>query len=207
MNRILKLTTIKNKELEKYFDQAMSELRELFGINWVYNTPALIIIDDRKTLDNFKGQETEDWQIGFCMGRKAVVIINPENIEKESIHKYSDEDVYRLIKHELCHCFYHVATSKSSPKWLTEGLSIYASGQIDKKKHIEKFTDFLESKKNYFEWGHSVRVLIEKYGIERVIEFVKSLKGTRDDEFEKIFEDFFDIKLSYNTFNKLLENS
>jgi len=204
MNRILKLTTIKNKKLEKYYDQAMSELKELFDINWVYNTPALIIIDDRKTLDDFEGQKTEDWQVGFCLGTQAVVIINPDNIEKESIHKYSDKETYMLIKHELCHCYYQVATSKNGPRWLTEGLSIYASGQIDKKKHIEKFTDFLESKKNYFEWGHSVRVLVEEYGIEKIIEFVKSLKGTKDNEFEKIFEDFFGIKLSYDAFNELL---
>jgi len=204
MNRILKLTTIKNKKLEKYYDQAMSELKELFDINWVYNTPALIIIDDRKTLDDFEGQKTEDWQVGFCLGIQAVVIINPDNIEKESIHKYSDKETYMLIKHELCHCYYQVATSKNGPRWLTEGLSIYASGQIDKKKHIEKFTDFLESKKNYFEWGHSVRVLVEEYGIEKIIEFVKSLKGTKDNEFEKIFEDFFGIKLSYDAFNELL---
>jgi len=204
MNRILKLTTIKDKKLEKYYDQAMFELKELFDINWIRNTPSLIVIDDRKTLDNFEGKKTENWQVGFCLGTQAVVIINPDNIEKESIHKYSDEETYMLIKHELCHCFYQVATSKNGPRWLTEGLSINASGQIDKKERIEKFTDFLESKKNYFEWGHSVRVLMEEYGIERVIEFVKSLKGTKDDEFEKIFFFFFGTKLSYDTFNKLL---
>jgi len=205
MNRILKLTTIKNKKLEKYYDQAMSELKELFDINWIYNTPALYIVDDRKTLNNVMGKETADWTVGFTLEEAAVVILNPDNIEKESIHKYSDEETYMLIKHELCHCFYQVATGKNGPRWLTEGLSIYASGQINKKKHIEKFTDFLESKKNYFEWGHSVRVLVEEYGIEKIIEFVKSLKGTEDDEFEKIFEDFFGIKLSYDAFNELLD--
>ncbi len=204
MTKPINLKIMKNKKLEDHFNRSMKELRKVFGINWVYNTPSFLVVEDRQTMDALEGRETPKWKVGYNMGRDAIVILGPKNYERDSIHKYSDEDMRRLIKHELCHAFYSLAAGNHHPRWLTEGLSLNLADEVDRYAKVEVFKDFIESDKNYREWAWAVKVLIDKYGIDKIIEFVKSLKEVSDDDFSKHFENFFGSKLSYKNFNKLL---
>jgi len=62
---------------------------------------------DRETINRLRGKETEDWIVGW-VNKTDVYVLDKENYEKESNHKYSDEEYFRLIKHELAHSFFRL---------------------------------------------------------------------------------------------------
>jgi len=62
-------------------------------------------VDDRKSINLLKEQDTEDWVVGWSMGRTAVCILNPKNMSKESSHDGATYNIEHLVKHELCHSF------------------------------------------------------------------------------------------------------
>lgn len=126
---IYQIQTINNPKLEKFYEDSMAELDSFFKLNWKRNRPNLILIPDRKTINALKGKETENWVVGWTE-KTNIYLLSNENYEKESNHKYSDEEYRALIKHELTHCFSDIITgSNKKPVWLLEGISIFLSGQ------------------------------------------------------------------------------
>jgi hypothetical protein len=211
MNKIFKIITKKySSNVENFYKKAMKELKDFYIINWNENTPVLFLVDSRKDYDVLINQNTENWEVGRHIGENKILLITPESYEKESIHKYSDEEYFFLIKHELSHLFYNIFSQGQRPVWLDEGFAIFTSGELKKKTKINEFKNFLDyyshsDEKIYKESGFAVQVLIEKFGKNKVLDFLKKLPKIEDEkEFKKSFEGYFGFKPDYKAFNNLI---
>ena len=188
-----------DKSLEKIYDKSMKELDNFFGLNWKYNKPKLFLVRDRNTIDKLHGTKTENWIVGW-VNNIDVFILDKNNYEKESCHKYSDDEYSRLIKHELAHAFAKVFSGifnkPIQPDWLWEGVAIYLSGQNKTKKKPLQLKGFLQHYSNenkdssvYNESGFAVEFLVKNYGKQRLLELIKSLKEINsEEEFIKKFK-------------------
>ena len=92
-------------DVDEVFKNSIKELNEFFEINWIENFPELVIVPDRKKIDELMGRKTEDWMVGW-IGKNKVYALDSKNYEKESCHKYSEDEYSKLIKHELSHCYF-----------------------------------------------------------------------------------------------------
>ncbi len=208
MSSVFKVTSIENKKLQKYKDKAIEELNEFFDKKWVYNTPKIFIVDDRKTINLLKEQETEDWVVGWSWGRMAIYILNPNNISKESCHDGSKYNIEHLIKHELCHSFFQMTFGRSNFTWINEGVSVYVAGQLDKYGMPLEFNGFLDGKKVYQESGNAIKLILDNFGKKTLFEFLKKQSGIEDnDELKSVFKDVFKADLTYSFFNTLKDKS
>lgn len=198
---IFQIEPMENNELEQVYERAMEELGEFYGFTWGRNRPQIIILNDRKAIDKIKGTKTEPWLVGFAMRGSIVYLLKKENFATESSHVYSDEKYAALLKHELAHLFFQIASkNQKAPVWLNEGVSLYLADQLKWKKQPEKFESFLDFASNggkgvYSESGFVIKLLVEKFGKEKLIELIKS-----PNEFSKIFG--FD--LTFEKINELL---
>jgi len=206
MSSVFKLTPLKQPRLQKYKEEAMKELNNFFEMDWKRNTPKILVLDDRETIDLFRGEESKDWVVGWSMGSSAACILNPENIEKESSHR-KDYDIEKLIKHEFTHAFFNSRFGRSKFPWVSEGIAIYLAEQLDKYKMPREFTGFLEgkdSKKIYKESGNAIKLLIDKFGKKKLFEFFSKQKEVQNPKtLEKVFKEVYGDDLNYKFFNKL----
>lgn len=202
---------IKDKFIESVYKEAMKDLGAFYGIRWNIDTPRIIIVDDRETIDVLCGKTTEPWLVGWANGRRAVFILNRKNLTKESNHTYSKKYYTGLIKHELSHLFFNILSGhRKSPVWLCEGTAIYTSGQIKLKKRPTKLVSFLEfydksGRAAYNEAGFAVEALVKEYGKDKLLKLVKALKTiTSQKQFNNAFNNIYGFKLDYKTINNLL---
>ncbi len=211
MSNIYNINTIKsdNKKIQDFYDRAMKELIQFYGINWIDNTPVIYVVGSRKDFNIMAGYDTEDWEVGKAYDDNKLLLFSPDSYEKESTHKYSDNEYYSLIKHELSHLFFNIFSTSGEPAWLNEGFAIYTSGQSSKKERPKEYRNFLkyystEDKYVYSESGFVVEGLIKKYGKDRVVGFLKRLCDVNsEDSFKKEFEEYFGIELGYGSINGL----
>ncbi len=191
----------------------MKELNDFYGINWIHHIPTLAVVEDRKTIDLVRGKKTEDWMIGWInTNTRIVYILDRDNMEKESCHKYTPESYYRLIKHELSHCFSSIISDRSTrPDWLWEGLAGYTSEQNLEKNIPKKFKTFLGFYDKsgigvYAESGFAIQILVERFGKKKLFKLIRKLKGIKSrSDFDSLFKTIYGFKPSYAEFNKLLK--
>lgn len=205
----LNVSDFKDEFIENVYRKAMEDLREFFGVNWIKNTPQIFIVNDRAAIDTLNAKKTEPGFVGWANSRN-IFLLDRKNLEKESSHKYSDEYYSSLIKHELSHLFYKIVSEgKTNPRWLSEGVAIYASGQIKLKPKPEKFTNFLEfydhtAGETYAESGFVVKLLVEKFGKEKLLSLIKQLKNAENEEqFNSLFHKIYGFRISYEYLNGL----
>lgn len=210
---IYKIIPTKNDFLEKVHTESIADLNKFYEIDWVYNLPKIITVNDRKTIDLLRQRKTEAWEVGWADG-KSIYVLDKENFEKESSHKYSDETYSALVKHELSHCFYHILSNNvPKPIWLNEGVAIYTSGQNQFKKRPTEFKKFLQFYNEgggdvYSEAGFVVETLIKKYGKVKLLELIKRLENTKsENDFTVLFKTIYDFEPAYENFNNLLKET
>ncbi|MBN1162402.1 hypothetical protein JXA34_01520 [Patescibacteria group bacterium] len=210
MAMIFKLTKHSDNLISELFEKAIKELISFYKFNWVQNQPKVYIIDSREDINSVYGKDTQDWLIGWSDGR-SIYLLNPENIEKESNHKYSDDLYFKLIKHELSHLFYKLVTNTDKPSWLNEGVATYVSGQVNEGTDFSNLSKFLEDPKEvgsaiYKEAGFALLLLSKEFGDEKILQYIKEIKGYRtSDEIRLKFQSVFDRDLTYDSFNMLLK--
>ncbi|MFA6297295.1 MAG: hypothetical protein WC629_01905 [Candidatus Paceibacterota bacterium] len=204
---IYKITSTNDTYLETIFKESLDDLNTFYEIDWQHHLPNIIVVDDRKTINLLKGEETEPWIIGWSEG-KTIYILNKDNFETESNHKYNHAEYSAFVKHEMSHSFFSALSGgRWKPVWLNEGVAIYTSGQNNFKQKPGEFKHFLESydrgnKEIYSEAGFIVEFLIEKYGKEKLLTLIKNLKNYPTKElFEQGFEKEYGFALSYEGFN------
>jgi hypothetical protein len=209
---VLEIKKVKDKFLDKVYEETMNEFNNFFELRWETNKPSIIKVPDRETIDHVYGRKTEDWIVGWA-SEKEVFVLDRKNYEKESCHKYSDEEYIALVKHEISHLYISILTRGGFiPNWLNEGICIYISGQNKFKKSPESFKIFLKyfgsvDQNIYGESGFAIELLIKKYKKEKLIKFLNELKDVKNKkEFVKKFEKIYKVPLEYKTFNKFLEN-
>ena len=148
--------------------------------------------------------------------RSAVYILDINKFKLESSHKKRSKQEYlKLLKHELSHLFFTVLVRKGyCPIWLWEGLPLYTSGQYLSSGKIKEFSEFLsfydsfaskDGKKSvYTESGFFIKVLVEKFGKEKLLKFLKSLRKVKNKkEFNDLFFKTYKFKLNYREANKM----
>lgn len=215
---LLELKTVKNTKLEKDYQKMMSELNEFYDINWIHHTPDVIFVDSREQIDSYWGKKTNPYIVGWInSSNRTVYVLKNEKMESESAHKKHTEEKYNaLIKHELSHSFTKIESGDADwiPKWLWEGISIYASGDLSFKKRIEKFETFLEYYNDgfadgvYKESGFVVELLVNRFGKEKLLTLIKNLKNYQSkDKFELAFKKLYGFKPNYKKFNLLLNET
>ena len=203
MKSVFKVTITEDAVLQEYKDTAIQELNEFFEKKWVFNTPKVFIVDDRKTIDLLKEEKTEDWVVGWSWGRNAIFILNPKNISKESCHDGSKYNIKHLIKHELCHSFFQMTFGQCKFMWINEGVSLYVAGQLENYERPKKFDGFLDENKIYQESGYAIKLIIDNFGKEKLFEFLKNQSNISGlEELNSLFEKIFGAKLDYFFFNK-----
>jgi len=206
---VFEINKIDNSKLDKVYEKSMEELDSFFELGWKYNRPNLILVPNRKTIDSLKGKETENWVVGWTSGN-TVYMLSDENYETESNHKYSDEEYFALLKHELAHCFSHIISGFcQKPIWLLEGISIFLSGQLKLRPKPENYSRFIEfhekgGKGVYSESGFAVEFLVKKYGKEKLLQLLKKAKESNSKkDFADLFKSIYDFELSYDNFEVL----
>jgi hypothetical protein len=206
----LKLSKTKDEFIDKIFEECMDELKEFFRINWTRNRPSIIIFENRETLNELKGSETDDWNVGFATNNK-IYLLDRKNFEKESCHKYSDEDYKKLLKHELVHLYYDIFSKGAHyPRWFDEGLAVFLSGQV-KDKVVEKFEKFLDyfnkgGDNIYSEGGYAIKVLIDNFGQDKLFGLIKDISSLQTEEkFSEKFKEIYGEDPSYEFFNSLIK--
>ena len=207
---IFQIESKEDKIVNEIFGESMDDLNTFYEINWVHHLPKIIIVNDRESIDLLKGQKTEDWLVGWSEG-KTVYVLDRDNLEKESSHKYNPDEYKALIKHEISHSFYHILSNNQyKPVWLCEGTAIYTSGQNKFKKKPEKFKEFLEfyekgGSEVYKESGFVVQMLVEKFGKQKLLEIISESRNARTEkEFRELFLAKYGFELTYEEVNKYL---
>jgi len=208
---MLKACLYQEENLKNLFQKSLVEVEAFFDIIKPYNKPVFILLENRKSINYAYGQETGDWVVGWNHG-KYIFLLNPKNYEKESKHKYSDEEYSQLIKHEITHYIYNALVGTNNPRWLLEGIGMVASGQIEKyKEKPTEFKSFLYyynkmDSKIYKESGFLVKILFDKFGKEKLLGFIKTLRGNKNpQDVEKSFKEVYNLDLNYPNMNKLLK--
>ena len=206
MTNFFNLTKIEDPQLESYYERSMQELNDFFGIKWKHHTPVVFVVNDRDTINILHGEETGEWIVGWVAGGSIVFVLNKDKFGEHSVHKYDDNDYYKLIKHEFAHLFFKVITgNKTGPKWLWEGVSILVSGQAEKWNKPTEFKGFLDGKDVYIESGYALQLLTEKYGKDQLLQFLNAYKDF-DGDINVLFKETYSLDLNYGTFNGLLKD-
>jgi hypothetical protein len=199
------------KFLEKIYNQATEELNDFFELNWEKNKPRIFLVKDRKSINKLMERKTQDWIVGW-VNKMDVFVLDKDNYEKESCHKYSEKEYFNSIKHELAHVFTQVFSGifnkQIQPDWLWEGVAIYLSNQNKTKRRPLKLKEFLRyySHKNknssvYNESGFAVEFLVKNFGKQKLLNLIKSLKDIDSEEkFAKKFKEIYGFELNYKNF-------
>lgn len=196
---------IERKKLDKLLKQTIIEYQAFYRLK-LNRKINLFLVEDRETIDLLKGKKTEDWFVGWA-SRDSIFLLNNDNYEKESKHKYSEEKYFSLLKHELAHCFtYILIESFKRPIWLAEGVSIFLSGQNKFRKTPERFEIFIDvydklDNRVYNEAGFAVEFLVKNYGKSKLLKLLKKSKESKSKkDFGRIFKEIYGFELKYSNF-------
>lgn len=204
---IFNIKSFNNKNLEKSFNNSMNELDKFFKLGWNTNKPNIILVEDRKTIDKLLQRKTQRWIVGWSRGND-IYLLNYKNYNKESSNIYSEKEYFKLLKHELAHCFSNIISNYASkPAWLLEDISIYLSDQNKSRKRPKELSNFIEfyecnyDANIYDESGFAVEFLVKNHGIDKIILLLKRLKEAKNKEESKIlFREIYGFKLIYDNF-------
>ncbi len=203
---ILKAKPIEDELIEDSYIEGMKVFNDFWGINWINNTPDVIVLESREDIDKVYGKKTQSWVRAWARNR-TVYILSFDNITTESSHSDSKEEYQATIRHEIGHLFTNIVTNgESIPKWLNEGISTYLADQLLFNKKPDAFTGFLESnqtnhKPAYVEGGYVVELLLTNFGKAKFIDFVKSL-GTNES-----FKRIYGFELTYDNINIIYKSN
>jgi len=214
---IFKIKPEKDKFVEKIYSKSMKELSKFYDLNWKYNKPVIIFVNNRKEIDSLYGAKTEEWLVAWN-DKNKIFLLNPKNYKKDSNHIYNEKEYKARIKHELSHAFFGMKTRRSNykPLWLNEGIAIFTSGQNKFRKKIlkfEKFLNFHDKSSNeegsvYEEAGFVINLLVKKFGEERLMKLIESLDNVKNKkDFEKSFKKIYGFSIGYDKLNNLLEGN
>ena len=210
---IFELKEKKDKFLEEAYEKAMEELNNFFGIKWRKNRPPVFVWKDINQL-NFFYENNVPKYLGACIRYFSIYLPTLEVFKKRLKFKKDYEEKYKIIfKHELCHLFFKKYSNQinASPVWLTEGVSIFVSGELKYKKSISKFKTFLyffqkEGLGVYGESGFAVELLIKNFGKQKILKLIKSLSTAKTKtDFNKLFKKIYGEEPTYAFFNNLLK--
>ena len=188
----------------------INELNYFFDSNINLNDLGIFFVSSRKMIDFLAGKKTQDWVTALTNNNNRILILDRENFEKESCHKYNEKYYNSLLKHEIVHIFTFSLYKLIFSDWLIEGIAIYLSGQNkyrEQPKKFERFISYWEGSGGglYEESGFAIQVLIEKYGKKKFLKLLGKLKENHSQEyFNKKFNEVYGFIPNYEKFNELI---
>lgn len=187
-------------------DKITAELETFFNIK----APKIniVIINSREEFDKIRGVKTQSWQAG--MAKEGVIYaIHPEKLEKITTHKKESHPI--RIKHEIVHLFYKKCTDgEGRPRWLNEGLAYYLANQkqweLSEENKLSVTSYFSDTDKNIYGIGeYMVRTLIDKYGKEKLVKLIKSIKPPlTENKFNDLFKKVYGFNFTKDNLKKLI---
>jgi len=210
---IFEIKEKKDKQLTSMYEKSMKELDSFYKLNWKYNTPRIILLKNRAEIDNLKNKKTPSWLVSWAE-ENNIYLLNGNNYEKESSHKYSKETYFRLLKHELSHLFFEIVSKANTMNqfiWLNEGVAGCLSEQYKEKNKPKKLKKFLDQYSDwkgdaYNESTYAIKSLKDKFGDEKLLSLIKSLSQVKSkNDFENLFKKIYGSLPTYSFFNKILK--
>jgi len=183
------------KELEDFFEITAPDFE-------------LTLISSREEFDKIIGKKSEPWMAGFTRNGN-IYAIHPDKIEELTIHK--KESYLPRLKHEMSHIFYvKYANGGDKPSWLNEGLAYYLADQPkwnlnegQKLLAVEYFTNF--DGKVYGPGEYMVRILIEKYGKEKILQLIGGIsKDITQADFNILFKKVYGFNFNKDELKKII---
>ena len=199
------LDTGEDEFIKEIYEDGIQSLSKFFGFTI---KPVMIFVKDRKTINRLKNQETEDWVVGWVEGNR-IFMLHRDSYETETSNTYNSKYYGATLKHEIVHVFHRNLSKNKMPLWLTEGIAIYLSGQVDMKEPVDTLKEFLDIEKYdqgniYKESGFVIKKLIDKFGKEKLIELIKFTSVMKSKvEFLDKFKKIYGSELSYDWINSL----
>ena len=199
-----------NKQYQDVIDEALKEFEKFFEVK-LFQKLCLIYLNSRQQFDDIIGRKTLPFETAYSTSN-LVFMMSEDVYEKESNKKFDSQKNLLTLRHEICHKFFQRMAWTTHPVWLNEGVSIYLSGQLKIRKKIDKFSNFLlfessnyiDGQDVYKESGFVVQKIIEKFGREKFLVFLKSIRSVSDNQaFLKIFNQVYGFALNYDNINKL----
>jgi hypothetical protein len=123
--------------------------------------------------------------------RTDLVMLSPSAYEQHSVFEYRSDEYRRLLAHEVTHMFeeYLAPNMETPPRWWSEGLAAYLSGQWQhedgykfrqpvlqglKVRSIPDVQEIQTSLELCYDWGWTIVMFIENiYGRETILRIVR----------------------------------
>ncbi|VVB75493.1 Uncharacterised protein [Candidatus Tiddalikarchaeum anstoanum] len=149
----------------------------------------------------FSGYKFEKWMCSYTGIKNMITLFSPRAIEKYTIHKA--DEVPGVITHELAHIIYEQMGLRDI-RLLNDGISNYLQFKDNSSKSKEHFNlsniDFFSDSLNYYQDGPVViKEIIEKFGKEKLFEFLEEAVDYPNEELNELFKKFFGDKTKKNT--------
>ena len=179
--------------------------------------PDVFIIPDKTAFNALIRRTSAEWEIG-CAQDGAIYFLALDVIKATETHEnYSVDDLGRAIRHEAAHVYFNQLTKKRDerkmPRWLSEGLATYWSGQQERRNLVKVFEhlndqDPAAMKYHYGEGGTAVQRLIEVFGIEKLKVLLGRLVDEKDvSHFAERFADVYGFPPTDEEFNQRLRSN
>ena len=180
--------------------EALVSLSKYFCLKEPFPKIRVILVPNRNEFDRFVIDllgveiETPSRPTRMAQPQKTdLVVLSPSAYEQHSTFKYFPDEYKRLLFHEITHMFeeYIAPTSamETVPRWWSEGLAVYLSGQWKyedqyrfrqpvlkgiKEKLIPNLKEIQASIELCYDWGWTMVIFIENtYGKESILKIVR----------------------------------
>lgn len=199
-----------NKEYQDVIDKAVKEFEKFFEVK-LSQKICLIYLNSRQQFDDVIGRKTQPFETAYS-NSNFIFLMAEDVYEQESNKKYNPQSILLTLRHEVCHKFFQKTAWISRPVWLNEGAAIYLSGQLKNRSIIDKFSNFLlfensnyiDGQDVYLESGFVVEKLISKFGREKFLSLLKSIRQVpNNQDFIKKFNRVYGFELNYDNINNL----
>lgn len=183
-----------NKKLEKEINSCFLKYNRFFNLKMKPKDIPVYILKEK----DMRMFYPEKWVVGFS-NHNTVFVCDGEDIKD----RYNEEAYISIIKHEIAHNFVgsYLGYRCYVPGWLEEGICVFLSGQLKTCYYapVVNVTEFFDERKNqhirYVFGGYFVKYLLEKYGKEKFLKYLKTFK------FKKI------MKVDKNNFEKIYKKT
>jgi len=180
----------KEKNIKKVVHDLVDGYQRIFQF-FGFGIPSLrlVLLYTRKEIDELRQEKTPSWLVGQA-DKNTICLFSPSVFEKVSPHRRSE--FKKVLLHEMTHLFIRRIHSSFEPRWLEEGLAYFVAGQRGKKQFNSHFflnkelPFLLDSEKRWqkaLPYGAYtisfllVKFLIKRFGKEKIIKFLSSLRG------------------------------
>ena len=203
-------------EVTEFLSKCKIELDSWFEID--LPMPELIVLHSAQDVAEIWDMKLgDDLPIAWAdTGRQKLYMLQWDEAEK--LRQKMPYDFWTILKHEYVHFYWHAIVGTTMPIWMNEGLACYLAGQtfvLKDKNMIFNIRDYFDDNTfNAYAVGYvGVNYLIEKFGKETLLEFLKQLsdivvsttKKIPVEAFEGLFKQQFGFGLTKGELKRLVE--